>query len=221
MKTCVLIPLFNGEAVIGRLVREVVKYINRCFVVDDGSTDRTSKVASQAGALILRHERNLGKGASLRTGFDRVLKEGYDAVITMDGDGQHDPRDIPRFIEKAEGSSAGIILGDRMGDKENMPLIRQLTNKVMSSIISRICGQRIADSQCGYRLIKNELLKKLNLFTSRFEIESEVLIKASRLNFKVESIPITTIYLNQKSRIKPISDTIRFFKLLFWNWRRG
>lgn len=215
MKICVLIPTYNEEATIGQLVREVVSFVDRCFVVDDASTDGTNRVAEQAGAVIIRHNRNCGKGASLRSGFNRILREGYDAVITMDGDGQHDPRDIPRFIEKFKGSDAGIIIGNRMQDVGNMPFVRRLTNKVMSLIISRICGERIPDTQCGYRLIKAEVLKKIDLSTSRFEVESEIVFKAKQANFKIDSIPITTIYRTEKSKINPITDTVRFIKLLF------
>lgn len=196
------------------MVQEAVKFVDRCLVVDDGSTDQTAERASRAGAVVIRYSSNRGKGASLRSGFDWALKEGYDAVITMDGDGQHDPKDIPRFIERAKSSHAGLIIGNRMENVENMPLIRRLTNRVMSSIISRICSQRMPDSQCGYRLIKQKVLERLSLATSRFEIESEILIKANRANFKIDSIPIRTIYKGEKSRINPLPDTIRFIRLI-------
>ena len=214
MKVCVLIPTYNGEATIPRLVQEVTKSVERCLVVDDGSTDQTADCASRAGAAVIRHSSNCGKGACLRCGFDWALREGYDGVITMDGDGQHDPRDIPRLIKKAKESPAGIIIGNRMESAEKMPLIRRLTNRVMSWIISRICSQRIPDSQCGFRLIKRKVLERLGLVTSRFETESEILIKAHRANFEIDSIPIGTIYRNEKSKISPLSDTVRFIKLI-------
>lgn len=214
MKTCVLIPSYNGESTIPQLVQEVVNYVDRCLVVDDGSTDQTADYASRAGAMVIRHGRNRGKGISLRSGFDWALREGYDAVITMDGDGQHDPKDIPRFIERAKSSRAGLIMGNRMENVENMPAIRRLTNRVMSLIISRICSQRIPDSQCGYRLIKQEVLERLSLATSRFETESEILIKVDRANFEIDSIPIRTIYRDERSRINPLPDAIRFLRLI-------
>ncbi len=215
MKTCALIPLYNEAATIGKLVREVGKYVKRCLVVDDGSTDSSGAIASQAGAEVIGHPKNYGKGFSLRNGFNRILKQDFDAVIVMDGDGQHDPRDIPRFIREAENSSAGIIVGNRMHNVGKMPLVRILTNKFMSSVVSKITGQRIMDSQCGYRLIKKEVLGKISLFSSRFEIESEILIKAARHNFKIVSIPISSIYQKEQSKIDPFLDTLRFVRFLF------
>lgn len=214
MKVCVLIPVYNAEAAIGPLVSDVARRVDRCFVIDDGSTDRTAEYARQAGGEIIHHSKNRGKGASLRSGFDRALKEGYDAVITMDGDGQHRPEDISKFVDKAEKSDASIIIGDRMRNPRGMPLVRRLTNRFMSWMISRVCGENIPDSQCGFRLIKRRVLEKLDLSTKRFEIESEILIKAIRSNFKIDSIPIATVYRDEESRIRPIRDTIRFIRFL-------
>jgi glycosyltransferase involved in cell wall biosynthesis len=215
MKVCVLIPLYNEARTIERLVKDITSYIEKCLVVDDGSKDMSGDIASRAGVEVIRHPKNYGKGISLQTGFRQVLREGYDAVITMDGDGQHNPQDIPKFIQKAEDSSAGIIAGNRMGNVGKMPLIRILTNKFMSLIISRISGQEIIDSQCGYRLRKKEVLEKLNLSSSRFEIESEILIEASRHNYRIDFVSISSIYQEEKSRIDPLLDTLRFIRFLF------
>ncbi|MEA3328575.1 MAG: glycosyltransferase family 2 protein [Candidatus Omnitrophota bacterium] len=215
MKVCVLIPLYNEARTIERLVKDAVKYADKCLVVDDGSADSSGTIALEAGAVVIKHSKNYGKGISLQNGFKKVLEEKYDAVITMDGDGQHDPADLPKFIKKAENSPAGIISGNRMGNLKEMPLIRILTNKLMSFVISKVSGQNIVDSQCGYRLIKSNVLEKLNLSTSRFEIESEILIETAKLGYRIDFVPINSIYRGEKSRIDPLFDTLRFIKFIF------
>jgi len=149
----------------------------------------------------------------LHSGFKEIFKKDFDAVIIMDGDGQHDPIEIPRFIQKCKEGNIDLILGNRV-KKKNMPFIRRLTNKFMSSIISSIVGQKIPDSQCGFRLIKRGILKKIDIKASNFEIESEIIIKAWRMGGRIVSIPISTIYRREKSKIKPMVDAIRFLKLI-------
>jgi len=147
-------------------------------------------------------------------GFKFALDNAFDAVITMDGDGQHLPQDLPDFIRLAENSDKAIIIGNRMGKTKTMPFIRILTNRFMSWLISCVTGQKIPDSQCGFRLIKKEVLQKIKFGTRRFETESEVLIKGSRLGFKIGSVPIKTVYSTEKSRINPVVDTLRFIRFI-------
>jgi len=214
MNTCVVIPTYNEEKAIGNLIRSIRSQDLEVIVVDDGSKDNTYKIACDCGAVVLRNESNLGKGASLINGLNYALAKNFDAVITMDGDGQHLAEEIPFFLRLATYSDSCILIGNRMHKLENMPLVRVITNTLMSWFISAIARQKIPDTQCGYRLIKKEALKKINLVCSKFEIESEMLIKASRLGFKIQSIPIKTVYLGEKSRIHPIVDTVRFFKFV-------
>ncbi len=214
MKTCVIIPTYNEAKEIARLVKEVRGQNLDVLVVDDGSRDNTSGIANDSGAKVLRNENNQGKGASLIKGFNYALTLDYDAVITMDGDGQHLPLDLPYFIRLAKCSDGGIFIGNRMQKIKNMPLVRVLTNKVMSWLISQIAKQEIPDTQCGFRLIKKEVLAKLNLKTHKYETESEVLIRGSRLGFKIESVPIKTIYITEKSHINPFIDTLRFIRFI-------
>lgn len=220
MNACVIIPTFNESNKIALLVKEIKKQGLEVIVVDDGSEDNTAQIAQDSGAIVLRNEINLGKGASLSRGFDYSLKSGYEAVITMDGDGQHLPEDIPYFIRLAKYSESGIIIGNRMQKTRNMPLERVLTNKFMSWLISLVAGQKIPDTQCGFRLIKIEVLQKVRLLTSKYETESEILIKGSRLGFKIESVAIKSIYRGEKSRINPLVDTFRFIRFIvkeIWN----
>jgi len=215
MKTCVLIPSYNESRTIGKIVNEITKMGLQVLVVDDGSTDNTEKIASENGAVVMRHIKNLGKGASLKEGFNFVLKTtNFECVIIMDGDGQHNPKNIEKFVAHAEKTGADIIIGNRMTFTRDMPLLRLATNRFMSSLLSLICRQDIPDTQCGFRLIRRNVLKELTLESNKFDMESEILIKASRKKFKIDSVPIETIYRNEDSRIHPLKDTLRFLILL-------
>ncbi|MBI4972430.1 MAG: glycosyltransferase family 2 protein [Candidatus Omnitrophica bacterium] len=214
MRTCVIIPTYNEENKIGELVKQIRQLGLETVVIDDGSADNTSRVAQDNGAVVLRNDRNQGKGASLIKGFSYASNNGADAVITMDGDGQHRPCDIVNFIDLAKFSKARVIVGNRMSKAKTMPLIRLWTNRLMSWFISLVVKQKIPDTQCGFRLIKKEVLEKLKLCTSKYETESEILIQASRLGFKIESVPIKTIYAGEKSQINPFVDTLRFIRFI-------
>jgi glycosyltransferase involved in cell wall biosynthesis len=215
MKICVIIPTYNEAKAIGELTAKIHAQQLGALIIDDGSLDNTGQIARDNGAIVLRNEVNKGKGASLIRGFNYLAESDFEAVITMDGDGQHEPEEIPAFIRSAENSKYDIVVGNRMLKREEMPLTRVLTNKFMSWIISRIAGQNIPDTQCGYRLIKKEVIKKIRLSTSRYETESEILIRAAREGFKIGSIPIKSIYRGEKSQINPFTDTVRFIKLIF------
>jgi len=214
MKLCVIIPTYNEAYTIANLVREIKEQKLETVVVDDGSQDNTAQIAEDNGATVLRNFNNEGKGASLIKGLHYAFSKDFDAVITMDGDGQHLPGEIPYFIRLAEYSNSSILIGNRMLKRKDMPLIRIITNKFMSWFISSLAKQRIPDTQCGFRLIKKEVLSKINLRTRKYETESEIIIKAARLGFKVESVPIKTIYRGEKSQINPFIDTLRFIKFI-------
>ncbi len=216
MKICVIIPSHNESGTIGDLANQICNLKLNLLVVDDGSTDNTFDIAEKHGAVVIRNTENLGKGASLIKGFAYCIKNNFDAVITMDGDGQHLPEDIPDFIRLAEkNEKTGLIIGNRMFNRRNMPFIRVITNKFMSWILSGITRQKIYDSQCGFRLIKKDVLKKLPLETHKFEIESEIIIEAGKNGVKIASLPIQTIYRKERSHINPFTDTVRFFRFIF------
>jgi len=210
----VIVPAYNEAECIGIVIDQVLQQGMEVVIVDDGSADETSVIASKKGAVVLRNEVNLGKGASLIRGFEYVLSRDFDAVITMDGDGQHDPKDIPYFIRLAKYSPGGLFIGNRMQQTKDMPVVRILTNKFMSRLISLVIKQSVPDTQCGFRLIKREVLKKLNLKTSKYETESELIIQAARFKFRIESVPIKTVYRNEKSQINPCLDTLRFIRFI-------
>ena len=215
MRSCVLIPSFNGAQSIGAIVKSVKEQGLDVIVVDDGSLDLTAQRASESGAVVLQNSRNRGKGASLRKGFDYALAKGYDAVITMDGDGQHLAEDLPLFLKAhKENPQAEMIIGNRMHQPLKMPLERQMTNRFMSRLISWICHQRIPDSQNGFRLITSNLLKRWVLKSDRFEIESEMILEAATHEARIVSTEITSVYENHPSFISPLLDTGRFIKFI-------
>ena len=212
MKTCVLIPAYNEGKTIGPIVHALRKRHFPVVVVDDGSKDDTQKIAQREGAVVLRNDPNHGKGFSLQRGFEYILQHGYEGVIMMDGDGQHDVEDVDKFLDVIAREPVSIVNGNRMALAKGMPLIRYLTNRIMSWMISSVCGQRIADTQCGYRYVASQILKQIHLESGDFEIETEILMKAAKKGYKIYSVPIRTIYSGQVSQIHPFKDTIRFIR---------
>jgi len=214
MKIAIVIPAYNEAQSIGPLVAAIRAFNYDCLVIDDGSLDATDTVAAQAGAIVLKTGGKSGKGHALKIGFEYVLKNSYDALIAMDGDGQHSPADIGAFVDCYKTTQADIVCGNRMQNPQGMPLVRLMTNSFMSWLISLICRQHIPDTQCGFRLIKTQALRAMTLECSDFEIETEVLIKASKKGFKVVSIGIQSIYNGGVSKINPVRDTFRFLAYL-------
>lgn len=210
MKIAVAIPAHNEAGAIGPLVGDVKALGYDCIVVDDGSADETSALARQAGAVVLKTPVKSGKGRALKMGFDYAVSQGYEAVIAMDGDGQHAPSDLGRFVSAFKETGADIVCGNRMRNPQGMPLVRLATNRLMSWLISLLCRQPVPDTQCGFRLIRTKVLDAIRLESSDFEIETEVLIKASKKGFKITSVDIQTIYRNEISKIQPVRDTLRF-----------
>jgi glycosyltransferase involved in cell wall biosynthesis len=193
------------------------------LVVDDGSTDGSVGALAPGEATVIPHPENRGKGAALQTGFREALARGYDAVITLDADGQHPPDCIPRFLEAAAGpeAGAGILLGRRSMSPDRMPLLRSLTNLWTSLVVSILAGQWIPDSQSGYRLLRRPVLEGMTLDSRHYEAESEILIRASRRRHRIATVPIPTVYGNEHSHIHPVRDTFRFLRLVgrSFRWR--
>jgi glycosyltransferase involved in cell wall biosynthesis len=216
MKIWVLIPAYNEGATIGELLRRVKQKDLSVMVIDDGSADDTFAVSAQYADMLLKNERNLGKGMSLKKGIAHLLNHGdFDYIITMDADGQHSPVDIDKFLDTAYAAES-FVVGNRMDNPDGMPKMRVMTNKLMSWFISRLVHQRIPDTQCGFRLISRKVLASIKIETNKFEVESEILIKAARKHFLIKSIPIYSIYAkNQRSKIHPFADTVRFIRFVF------
>ena len=216
--TCaVVIPCCNEEATIAGLVQEVQRHLPTVIVVDDGSTDQTAARAATAGAQVVRRDRNPGKGAALQAGVAAALAQHFTWVMTLDGDGQHRPEDIPTFLRCAEETGASLIVGNRMRQAESIPWLRRRVNRWMSRRISACAGRALPDSQCGYRLINLKAWAELVFEADHFEIESEVLLGFVRANYGVEFVPIQVIGNGGHSHIQPLKDAWRWLR---W-WRRA
>jgi glycosyltransferase involved in cell wall biosynthesis len=214
-----LIPAFNEADHVAAVIQKARPHVSEVVVIDDGSSDQTAAVAQAAGANVLRHDVNKGKGGAIITALDYFAKSAADFGVLLDADGQHDPAEILKFVAAARQCGAGIVVGTRMQDTQAMPWIRMLTNRFTSWITSRLARERITDSQCGYRLVARAVLPDLKLSTVRFETETEMLIQAGRAGHKIVSLPIRTIYVpGRVSRIHPWRDTVRFFKLAKKYW---
>ncbi len=210
----VLIPAYQEGSRIGAVVREVLPFCPRIVVVDDGSADDTAGAARAAGATVLLHAQNKGKGAALQTGFDYAREQGAALVLTMDGDGQHAPADIPAFLKAFARGDAPVLVGDRMEDPKAMPFVRRMTNRFMSWLLSRRMGQRVPDTQNGFRLYRTDVLPDMSGGDARFAAESEILLILSRRGVRIGSVPVRVIYGDERSKIRPVRDTLRFFRML-------
>ena len=213
-----LIPAWNEATRIGSVVEAARAHLP-VLVVDDGSRDKTSAVAEAAGATVVRHPRNQGKGVALLTGFAWALERDYEAVLTLDADGQHDPADIPKFLTAYETGAGDLIIGRR--DFSQMPFPRRYTNPFGSWLLSLALGTRIYDNQSGYRLYSRRLLEGLNLTTTGFELEVEVIIQAVYRGMRIGWVDIRTIYDTGKvSYFHPLRDSARFLRMVWYAWRQ-
>jgi glycosyltransferase involved in cell wall biosynthesis len=207
-----LIPAWNEAARIGPIVEKTRTYLP-VLVVDDGSHDETAAVAEAAGATVVRHPENRGKGVALTTGFAWALEHGYEAVLTLDADGQHDPADVEKFLAAYRAGARDFIIGRR--DSRQMPFPRFFTNPFGSWLLSRALGTRIYDNQSGFRVYGRRMLEALDRTATGFEFEVEVIVQAVREGIPIDWVDIRTIYnINKVSYFHPIKDTLRFFKMV-------
>lgn len=206
-----IIPAYGEARHIGEVVKSVLNHVETVVVVDDGSPDSTADEAQKAGAIVLRHDANRGKAMALNTGFSYACRNGFEAVITMDGDGQHVPDDIARFTEAYVRTGCPALIGNRMADPKGMPPIRRLTNRLTSWMLSTEMKQHVPDSQNGFRLYRCDILPLVCTESGRFAAESEILLRIADRGFRIGAVPIKTVYRDEKSKISPLRDTIGFF----------
>jgi glycosyltransferase involved in cell wall biosynthesis len=212
-----ILPALNAARFLTEVIGDIRTLQSGCriLVVDDGSTDGTADTARSAGAEVIVHEVNQGKGEALKTGYRWAQEQQLDWVFTMDSDGQHLPNEMQDFIDAADRSGCDVIVGTRMARTENMPWLRKKTNQFTSWIISRLARQDIPDSQNGYRLYRVTCFAGLRLRTSRYDSESEILVRMARRGYRIGSVPVTTVYGDETSSINPFVDTGRFIRLVF------
>jgi glycosyltransferase involved in cell wall biosynthesis len=212
---CILIPAFNEAGAIATVVAAAQAYLPAVVVIDDGSADDTVIRARAAGAHVIEQAENAGKGAALERGFQYAREQGFDFVITMDADGQHDAADLPNFIEAYAAGAAPVIIGNRMAHPDTMPLVRRLTNRFMSWLLSRKMRQWVPDTQNGYRLYRTAVIPPPDPeHETRFAAESETLLELAVRGVKMSSVPTRVIYGDERSKINPVKDTLRFFRML-------
>jgi glycosyltransferase involved in cell wall biosynthesis len=210
----ILIPAYNESERVAAVIERAKAY-GPVLVVDDGSKDQTSAVAKAAGADVIRQEPNQGKGAALVRGFNFALEQHYDAVITLDADGQHDPAEIPLFVNDFEVKGSDLIIGKR--DFSKMPFPRNITNRIGTWSFSNAMQQYIPDNQSGYRLHSQRLLQEaLTSSEHGFEFEVEIILRCVLKGYKISWIPIKTIYNDkQNSKITPLRHAWRFYRLVY------
>ncbi len=213
----VVIPAYNAAAHLPELISRLQVYVcpTNLLIVDDGSTDGTRDIIRRKGLTHISFPQNRGKGAALLAGFEYALCHGYRSVLSLDADLQHLPEEIPHFYALDDGYR--LVLGTRRISRKNVPFSRWLSNNLTSIIISIFATRRVRDSQSGFRLIPTSFLRAINLKTTDYDLESEILFKAGILGREVAEVEISTVYEGSTSYIRPLRDTGRFIRQI---WRR-
>ena len=210
MRTCALIPAYNEVSYIAEVVKGTRPHVEEVVVIDDGSADGTGQVAEAAGALCLRLSRNCGKATALRLGIEFARTQNFTHVVTLDGDGQHLPEDIPGLLRVAEETGADLVIGTRSFDRTSMPRSRFYSNTIGSRLASSLVGHEIRDSQSGFRMFRLDKLKGTKLRSRYYELEMEMLIKMARSGCTIAHAPIHTVYHDggARSKMNPVRDTV-------------
>jgi len=201
-----LIPAYNCADRVGAVVRGVRRHVPDVFVVDDGSSDATGEAARSAGAHLVVHETNLGKGPSIRTGLAVLLGQAYSHILMLDADGQHDPEDAPHFLAMA--AEADFVLGNRLWAPEAIPAKRYWTNFIGTRALQLMTGFPLEDSQCGYRLVSSAILRRMGLVGNRYSIDTEIIVRAGKLRARFAHVPVRVIYEGAVSHYRPLKDTV-------------
>lgn len=221
-RVAALIPAYQEARHLRDVAVRARAMVATVLVVDDGSHDATAQEASAAGAEVIRHPHNRGKGAAIKTGLRTLLERGFEYVIVLDGDGQHLPEEISRFLDAAAACpGVPLVIGSRMRESARMPFLRRWTNRLLSRGISRLCGVPVPDTQCGFRLLHRSLIPAVFCESNAFEYETEMILIAGRRGYPILSVPISTIYADEVSRIRPLRDGWRILRLLLRYRRKG
>ena len=213
----VVLPAYQAGGTLPSLLPDLIRLVPapRILVVNDGSDDTTEAVARTAGVHVVCHERNRGKGAALRTGFSWWLTQPeWNGLLTMDADGQHAPADLVHLVDAWTRSEADIITGRRAIHGSAMPCERRLSNMITSALVSWRTGQRVDDSQCGFRLLTRRVVEEVQISADGFEAETELLIRASARGFRIASAPVQTIYAGERSFMTHWATTKAFVRTL-------
>jgi len=196
MKTVIIIPSYNEEHEIGKVISACrAEGFNTIIVVDDGSTDATADNARKAGALVVSHSINRGTGAATQTGFVAARMMGADAMVTIDADGQHEPKDIIKMLEHLRNHNADIVIGSRfMHSGNRIPYMRRIFNMAANFVTFLLSGRYLSDSQSGLKVFSKKALAKINITSSGFEFSSEIIREAGYFQLRIHEIPVRVIY---------------------------
>ncbi len=203
-KVIVAIPAYNEEIAIGSVVLRTLKYADEVVVVDDGSGDHTAEVARLAGARVLTHEKNRGKGAGIRDAFAYAKDNGADILVLMDGDGQHDPDEIPRLIEPILDRATDIVNGSRHKGKNNAPAYRRLGQHILNGVTNAGTGQKLSDTQSGFRAFARRTFGCFSFRQNGMGIESEMLMDAAEAGARIGEVPVNVRYDVEGSTYNPV-----------------
>tara|TARA_B100001013_G_scaffold325962_1_gene238294 strand:- start:50 stop:931 length:882 start_codon:yes stop_codon:yes gene_type:complete len=190
--TC--IPAFNEGKVIDEVIKKCLKFSDQVVVCDDGSTDDTYEIADAAGAHVIRHDVNIGKGEALRTLFKFAIHSKNDIIVTIDGDGQFLPEEIPKLVSDIEEKKSDIVIGYRFDDATDMPNYRRFGNKMLDKMANMVTELSVSDTQSGYRAYSKDIIGKLNFNIKGFGADVEILIDAANKGFRISEQKVTVIY---------------------------
>lgn len=207
-----MIPAYNEEKTIAKVILTTGKFVSKVIVVDDGSADLTGEIAERMGAITLRHRSNEGKGAALRTGVEYAKKESFDILVTLDADSQHDPNDIPRVVEPLLQKSADIVIGVRQMDSSVMPRDRIAGNKIFD-VMTNKNGSKIRDTQSGFRAYTFDALNKIKFIENGMAVESQTFVDALNSGLKIKEVPVFTTYEGiapKRSRVRHFSQVLDY-----------
>jgi glycosyltransferase involved in cell wall biosynthesis len=223
MKVWALVPAFNEARTIARVVQGAAANVARVLVVDDGSTDGTADAAVEAGAEVMRLERNGGKGTAVRAGLSRVFQSDATHVLFMDGDLQHQPQEIPGLLAEAAASGAAMVIGERVFVRDEMPASRYWANVIGSWALATLMGVALKDTQSGFRVVRTDVLRQIPLEATGYEFETELVVKLARRGAHIAGVPIKAVYGGETSKIRPVRDTVRniLLALVYRFLRRG
>lgn len=210
---CAVIPFYNEKETIDFILNETLKYVKCIFAVNDGSLDEDYSDKKKENVIFLNLDKNYGKGIALSAGFEMAISEGYDVVVTLDADLQHEPSYIASLVDNTKYFD--IVIGNRLKDLKDMPIQRRLSNKITSFFLTVKTGQKIIDSQCGFRAYRSKVLENVKTKFSGFEAESEILVKAAKRGYKIGFVDISTIYGNEKSKMRPFQAIYGFLRVFF------
>lgn len=215
-----LVPAFNESGTIRQVVCGIAQHVHTVVVVDDASSDGTGALARASGAAVVVRTGDRGKGRAIREGLAHILAaDEVTHVLMLDGDMQHLPHEAPRLIEAAAHTAADLVVGERQFARDRMPRARYYANLCGSTALSSFIGVPLRDTQCGYRLFRADMLRRMTLRATGYDIETEMLIKAGRLGGRIEQVPVSAVYIGAPSKLRPIRDTTRTcFRAVFYRY---